>query len=267
MLAQDFTLDDSVPASNLDGVPLATVRFGIPGVKLSFSQPVTVSMEVGSEYNGYLLVVQSLTEGGEAWANETTCEVVGGRIQFTVNHATRFAASVAAPTISGLTSSAGPVGTRVTISGKGSLGATKVSFNGVPATLHVDSGSLITATVPATAATAATGRVAVTTPAGAATSTLTFTVTVPPKPAISRFRPASGLRGAVVIVIGKSFGKKRGQSVVKFGTRTCGKYFSWSATRIEFRVPARARFGRLKVRVITAAGTSNARIFTVKRRS
>ena len=44
--------------------PVATLRFGIPGLDLSFSRPVTVRMQVGSEYDGYLVQIQSLTETG-----------------------------------------------------------------------------------------------------------------------------------------------------------------------------------------------------------
>ena len=180
MTAQEFTLDDSVPTTNLDGVPVATVRFGIPGLNLAFSQPVTVSMQVGSRYDGYLLDIQSLTEGGGAWANEKTVGVANGRCSFTVSHATRFAASVTPPIV-------------------------------------------------------------------------------------TKFTPASGKRGATITITGKGFGKKRGTSFVRFGAAKCAKYVSWSATRIRCKVPAKAKFGKLKVRVVTPAGASNAKTFTVKR--
>jgi hypothetical protein len=52
---------------------------------------------------------------------------------------------------------------------------------------------------------------------------------------------------------------------VKFGATKVSKYVSWSNTRVKVRVPARARFGRLKVTVTTAGGTSNGKSFTVKR--
>ena len=185
MTAQEFTLDDSVPTTDLDGTPLATLQFGIPGHNLSFSQPVTVSMEVGPAYERYRLSIQSLTEGSEAWANEATCTVLNGRVTFTVNHATKFVANL-----------------------------TKSSL---------------------------------------------------PKATITKLSPTKARRGATVTITGKNFGKKRGRSVVKFGTRTCVKYVSWSATRIKCRIPARAKPGRLQVRVTTSAGTSRGRAFTVKR--
>ena len=40
MTAQDFVLDETIPQTDLDGVPIATLRFGIPGLNLTFSQPV-----------------------------------------------------------------------------------------------------------------------------------------------------------------------------------------------------------------------------------
>jgi uncharacterized protein (TIGR03437 family) len=63
----------------------------------------------------------------------------------------------------------------VTITGSGLSGASKITFGGVAATaFKVDSGTQITAAVPAGAK---TGKVVVTTAGGAATSAATFTVT------------------------------------------------------------------------------------------
>ena len=178
MTSGEFTLDDGIPTTGLDGVPIATLRFGIPGLNLAFDRPVEVSMVVGSAYDGYRLNVQSLTEGGAAWANETTCDVVDGRCSFTVNHATRFVANVAAPTVRGFTPASGPVGTVVTLTGTHFTGATKVRFHGRSATsFTLVSAGKIRATVPAGAS---TGAIAVTTPGGTATSTQSFTVLVKP---------------------------------------------------------------------------------------
>jgi uncharacterized repeat protein (TIGR03803 family) len=77
------------------------------------------------------------------------------------------------PVISSFTPKSGPVGTEVTITGSGFIGATKVTFGGVKATSYtVDSGTQITTTVPTGAK---TGNIAVTTPGGTA-SKGTFTV-------------------------------------------------------------------------------------------
>jgi hypothetical protein len=80
-----------------------------------------------------------------------------------------------APTVSGISPSSGQVGTPVTLTGTGLTGATKVMIGGVKATSYtVNSGTQITATVPAGAK---TGRIAVTTAGGAASSKAVFTVT------------------------------------------------------------------------------------------
>jgi hypothetical protein len=136
MVAAPFTLDDSVPTTDLDGTPLATLRLGIPGLDLSFSQPVTVQMEVGTQYDGYRLNIQSLTEGGSAWANESSCPVQLGWISFTVSHATRFVAnltrsSLPKPKITWVSHVAGRRGSTVTILGTNfgkTQGTSRVKF-------------------------------------------------------------------------------------------------------------------------------------------
>lgn len=79
------------------------------------------------------------------------------------------------PVISGIAPTSGPVGTRVTITGSGFVGATAVKFGGVKAPSYiVNSGTTITATVPAGAK---SGKIMVTTAGGNATSKTAFTVT------------------------------------------------------------------------------------------
>ena len=91
--AAPFSVDESVPTTDLDGRPVAALMLGIPGLDLSFSEPVTISLHVGDRYEGYRMSVQSLLEGGQAWCDEKTVEVAGGCIRFKVDHATRFAAT------------------------------------------------------------------------------------------------------------------------------------------------------------------------------
>jgi uncharacterized repeat protein (TIGR03803 family) len=78
------------------------------------------------------------------------------------------------PLVTGLYPPSGPAGQQVILWGNYLLGATAVTFNGVPATTFlVTSTRSIKATVPAGAT---TGPVLVTTPNGTSTNTQTFTV-------------------------------------------------------------------------------------------
>jgi hypothetical protein len=81
---------------------------------------------------------------------------------------------------------------------------------------------------------------------------------------VTKLSPASGRRGAVVTITGRNFGAKRGTGYVMFGTVKCSKYTSWNSGRIQCKVPAKAKLGKVKVTVVTAAGTSNSRTFTAK---
>ena len=78
------------------------------------------------------------------------------------------------PTITKVKPSTGPVGQNVAIIGTNLEGATKVSFNGVPATITSDAATKIVTSVPAGAT---TGKITVTAPDGTATSPKSFTVT------------------------------------------------------------------------------------------
>ena len=83
-----------------------------------------------------------------------------------------------APTVAGFVPMAGPVGTRVPLTGTYFLGATDVLFNGVSAVeFEVVSGTSIEAVVPSGAT---SGPISVVTPGGTAVSAEHFTV-VPPR--------------------------------------------------------------------------------------
>lgn len=82
--------------------------------------------------------------------------------------------SAPAPTISSFSPTSGPVGTNVSITGSNFTFASAVKFNGTSASFAVNSGTSITATVPAGAT---TGTISVTTPGGTGTSSSSFTVT------------------------------------------------------------------------------------------
>jgi hypothetical protein len=169
---------------------------------------------------------------------------------------------VPVPVITSFTPTTGPVGTVVTVAGTGFIGATSVTFNGLAGTgLTVDSAAQVRITVPVGAT---SGPLSVTTSGGTGTSVASFTV-VPAKPTIIKIKPVSGKRGATVTITGTNFGAlKSATSSVKFGSKTCTKYVSWNATQIKCKVPTTAKYGAVKVTVKTAAGTSNAKSFTVK---
>jgi hypothetical protein len=84
-------------------------------------------------------------------------------------------AAVQPPTITGFTPTSGPVGTAVTVTGKNLSGATRVTFNGLPAaTFTALSATQIRATVPKGRT---GGRIVVSTPGGSCTSAGSFTLT------------------------------------------------------------------------------------------
>lgn len=78
------------------------------------------------------------------------------------------------PQLTSFSPASGPAGTQVKITGSSLTQTTKVTFGGVKATFTVDSGTLVTATVPASAK---TGKITITTLGGTATSTTKFKVT------------------------------------------------------------------------------------------
>jgi hypothetical protein len=168
------------------------------------------------------------------------------------------------PTIVGFTPPSGIVGSTVTLTGAGFTGATSVTFNETTATVFaVVSNVKLTAKVPRGAT---TGPISVTTAAGMGASMTNFKVTRPPlKPVLVKLSPTTGKRGAKVILRGKNFGTRRGTSVVTFGGKKCTTYLAWSSTRIQCKVPAKAGFGTVKVKVKTAGGLSSTRSFRVKR--
>jgi len=78
------------------------------------------------------------------------------------------------PSIASFSPASGPVGTVVTLRGVNFLGATKVTVNGVTATIKADTATKIKITVPAGAT---TGKIKVFTPLGKAKTANVFTVT------------------------------------------------------------------------------------------
>ncbi len=168
-----------------------------------------------------------------------------GNIFFDISN-TNFSitAALPVPSISSFTPASGPEGTVVIITGANLTGATGVSFNNVNAVAFtVNSGTQVTATVPAGGT---TGLVRVITPAGTATSATNFTVT----PTILSFTPTSGPVGTVVTITGTTF---TGATVKSFNN-AAASFTVNSATQITATVPAGATTGLLQV--TTPAGTA-----------
>jgi len=161
-------------------------------------------------------------------------------------------------TISGLSPTAGPAGSQVSINGSyfGSLqGTSTVSFNGTLATtIGSWSGNSIIASVPSAAT---TGNLVVTV-GGAASNGVSFTVL--PTPSVTSLSPTSGAVGTPVTITGTNFGSAQGTSIVTFGGVSAIPA-SWSATSIVVRVPSGATTGSV---VVTVSGVSSAGVlFTV----
>jgi hypothetical protein len=113
---------------------------------------------------------------GVSCPNASTCQAAGTyEVSLSVPGQTLvLSASTSAPTIIKFSPASGPVGTSVTVTGTHLAGATKVTFNGTPATISSAHPTEIVVKVPHGAT---TGKIKVTTPGGTATSATSFKVT------------------------------------------------------------------------------------------
>jgi hypothetical protein len=76
------------------------IKFGIPNTSVSFSGPVTLSINVGPQNNGKTLNIYSQNDGDSNWKQETsTCTVSNDTCVFSVNHGTVFAANETVPAV------------------------------------------------------------------------------------------------------------------------------------------------------------------------
>jgi hypothetical protein len=141
--------------------------------------PITVS---GSGFTGTTSVQFGLVSATFAVVSDTTINatVPNNAVRSTISVHTPSGTAISrhkyfkvTPTVAGTAPAFGPVGTSVTINGSAFTTATKVTFNGVTATLKTVSYSQITTTVPSGAT---TGNVAVTTSWGTGTSSGPFSI-------------------------------------------------------------------------------------------
>jgi len=146
----------------------------------------------------------------------------------------------------------GKVGGTVEILGQGFTSASKVTFNGVPATFTAISDTFLTATIPAGAT---TGLVSVKEPGGTLKSTSKFLVT----PVITNLDKTSGPVGTTVVITGQSFTQAVG---VGFGDRVPAQFTVNSDTQVTAVVPVGAKTGPVGVK--TPGGTAiSKQIFTL----
>src|SRR5450830_1270888 len=158
-------------------------------------------------------------------------------------------AYVAAPTVTSLATSSGPVGggTSVVITGTNFTGATAANF-GVPAgtSLVVNSATQITVTSPINSA--GIIDITVVTPGGTSATSGSDQFTYVVAPAVTSLSPTSGASagGTSVVITGTNF---TGASAVKFGVTNASSYTVNSATQITATAPAGS--GTVDVTVIT----------------
>ena len=250
----------------------ATPTFNPAGGTYSGTQQVTINDETSGANLYYTLDGNVPTANSTLYTGAVTISksatlsaiaVASGYANSGVNSAVyTIQAQGSAPVITGLSTSSGPVGTSVTISGN-NFGASQgsnstVTFGGVAATVSSGnwSNSSITTTVPANAT---TGAVVVTVNNVASNNNFTFTVTgAPTSPVITGLSTSSGPVGTSVTITGNNFGSSQSNGTVTFGgvvaTVSSG---NWSNSSITTTVPANATTGAVVVTVNNVASNNN----------
>lgn len=166
----------------------------------------------------------------------------------------------AAPTITSLSPTSGPVGSSVTITGNnfGSYqGPSWVGFNGASASVTSWSNTQIVVPVPNIAT--GTANVAVTV-GGVASNVVSFNITSTP-PAITNLSPNSGPVGTSVTITGTNFGSFQGPNQVSFNGANA-PVTSWSNAQIVVPVPNIAT-GNANVVVTVGGVASNGVSFSI----
>jgi len=156
------------------------------------------------------------------------------------------------PFVSIFVISTAKVGATVPILGQGFNSASKVSFNGTPATFTIVTDNFLTARVPAGAT---TGKIMVTESSGTLTTPQTFHVI----PQILSFDPTSGPVGTVVTITGNSLTQTQG---VGFGDRVPAQFTVNSDTQVTATVPSGAKTGPVGIQTPGGLAVSSGK-FTV----
>ncbi len=80
-----------------DQIPQSVIQWGIPGVTLTFSNPITINIYVGTIYNNQTFNVYRSPSLNNGWTNtgliSSTCLVNNGYCQFTANQASYYTTS------------------------------------------------------------------------------------------------------------------------------------------------------------------------------
>jgi hypothetical protein len=89
MTVEDIT--DNLRNSSISNIAGA-VSVGIPSLNLSFSQPITITIPVGSAYDGQTLSIYFQNAGSSDWSGGLSCLVADGLCIFETDHATKYSA-------------------------------------------------------------------------------------------------------------------------------------------------------------------------------
>lgn len=196
--------------------------------------------------------ITATAPAGAVGAVDVTVTTAGGT---SATHANDVFTYVAAPTVTGVSPTAGPVagGSTVTITGTALTGATAVKFGSANATSFVvDSATQITAVSPA--ASAGLIDITVTTLGGTSATSASDQFTYVAAPTITGVAPANGPLGGgtSVVITGTGFS---GVTSVQFGASSATSFTVNSATQITATSPA-ASAGTVDIRVTATGGTS-----------
>ncbi len=220
----------------------------ITGTNFTGATAVTIG---GAAATGVTVVsatsITATTPVGTAGARDVAVTTPGG-----TGTGTGLFTYIAAPTVTGISPSSGPVagGTGVTITGTNFTGATAVTIGGAAATgVTVVSATSITATTPA--GTAGARDVAVTAPGGTGTGTGLFAYIA--APTVTAISPTSGpaTGGTSVTISGTNF---TGATAVTIGGAAATAVTVVSATSITATTPA-GTAGARDVAVTTPGGS------------
>lgn len=273
--AQGFTVDSDVQITAVvaPGTKTGKITVTGPAGTATSSGPFTVSLGISSFSPTKGPTGSTVTITGSGLTGATAVQFAGTDAQsYIVVSDTKITAVVAAGTLSGTISVAGPSGsatsgaaftvgpkidsfsptsgpapTLVTIHGSGFTGASAVKIGSASAQGYsVDSDSQITAEV---APGAAGGKVVVTGPGGTATSANNFAVTL----GISSLAPAKGPIGSTVTITGSGF---TDVTAVHFSGAAAQSFAIVSNTKITAVVQAGTTNGPITVTSVAGTATS-----------